>query len=146
MQKDWLKRRFTEARVARLATADAGGRPHVVPVCFVYERGVFYVPLDRKPKRIAAERLVRVRNIRANRNVALLIDEYGEDWNKLWYVLVRGAAEIIASAGQKRVHGLLKTKYPPYARGLLAENALLIRITPQRIIPWSALGTARRRI
>lgn len=87
--------RLAQARVAHLATADAQGRPHVVPVCFVHDGIRFYTPLDLKPKRVRPANLVRVRNVQANPNVALLIDEYSEDWNLLWYVLIRGEAAVL---------------------------------------------------
>jgi PPOX class probable F420-dependent enzyme len=139
MPKDLVKTRLKQARVARLATADAEGRPHVVPVCFVYERGTFYIALDLKPKNTAPEGLARVRNIRANPQVALVIDQYSDDWEKLWYILVRGRAEILADGREGEVCGLLKEKYPPYANGLLPEDAPLIRIKPSRIISWGRL-------
>jgi len=86
--------RFVEGqRVAHLATADAGGRPHVVPVCFVYMDGGFYTPIDEKPKR--SKRLKRLRNIEENPQAALLFDEYDEEWSRLGYVLVRGTASMV---------------------------------------------------
>ncbi len=137
MIEDPVQVRLREARVARLATADAKGCPHVVPVCYVYDGGVFYTPLDRKPKREAPERLVRVRNILENPQVALIVDEYSEEWGKLWYILVRGTAELLQE-GREREEAcrLLKVKYPQYAAGVLPETAPVIRITPDRIIAW----------
>ncbi len=129
--------KIRDARVARLATADASGRPHLIPVCFVYNGRSFYTPLDRKPKRTPPERLARVRNILSNPNVALLIDEYREEWERLWYVLVRGRAALVAPGPEHaQALRLLKKKYPQYQTGLLAENAVLIRITPAKIVSW----------
>src|SRR5690242_4282105 len=82
-------------RVARLATADAAGRPSVVPICYVFDGAVFYSPIDQKPKRVGPMRLQRIRNIRDNPNVALVIDDYSENWAELSYVVVHGLAEII---------------------------------------------------
>lgn len=76
-----IQAKLRSARVARLATLDAGNRPHLVPVCFVYDSGIFYSAVDRKPKQVTANKLVRVRNIRKTSKVALLIDRYDEDWN-----------------------------------------------------------------
>lgn len=132
-----LKEKLQQARVARLATVDESGRPHLVPVCFVYDGRCFYTPLDLKPKRMPPERLARVRNICANPNVALLIDEYREDWGSLWYVLVRGTAALLGPGPEHaEAQRLLKEKYPPYAGGLLPENLPLIRITPAKIVSW----------
>ena len=74
------RRRVEQARVARLATVDARGRPHVVPICFVL-RATFLLVADRKPALAAAEALD---NIRANPNVTA-VDHYEEDWSRLWW-------------------------------------------------------------
>ncbi len=134
-----IRTRLKEARVARFATLDAADRPHVVPVCFLYDGSVFYTAVDKKPKRLAPERLARVRHIRAMPQVALLIDEYYEEWRRLWFVLVRGTAELIpksATRERARVIRQLRKKYRQYAAGMLPDDAPIIRITPQRIAFW----------
>ena len=130
--------RLKESRVARLATRDAQGRPHVVPVCYAYDGKVFYTPLDRKPKKKTGGELARVRNIRANPEVMLLVDHYEEDWAELWYILVRGRGEILSGGeARKKAVGLLRKKYPQYAsRELLPEDATVIRITPEKVVAW----------
>ena len=80
------------ARIARLATVNREQRPHVIPICFVWDGSVFYSAIDRKPKRVAPTRLVRLKNIEEIPHVALLVDQYDENWTRLWYVLVRGEA------------------------------------------------------
>src|SRR5689334_18667766 len=90
-----VERILKRARVARLATVDARRRPHIVPVCFAYDGKLFYTAIDQKPKRLPRERLARLQNIRALPCVALLVDEYDEDWSQLWFVLVRGTAKLI---------------------------------------------------
>src|SRR3990172_7594427 len=82
-------------RVAHLATADANGRPHVVPVCFAYLEGRFCIAIDEKPKR--TRRLKRLRNIAENPSVALVFDRYDDDWSRLGWVMVQGTASVIAS-------------------------------------------------
>src|SRR5437588_9243879 len=84
-------------RVARLATADADGNPHVIPVCYAFDGTHFYTPLDEKPKRVAGSKLRRVRNIEVRPQVALVIDQYDDDWSRLGYVLVHGRAELLVS-------------------------------------------------
>jgi PPOX class probable F420-dependent enzyme len=131
--------KLQEARVARLATLDAEGGPHIVPVCFVYHDKVFYTAIDLKPKRVAPEALARLKNIEAAPQVALLVDKYDDDWSQLWYVLARGKAKLVPnSATRERAEVIqrLREKYPQYAAGMLADHALLIRITPQRIAFW----------
>ncbi len=86
-----------DARVARLATIDfEEAKPHIVPVVFVFDGNSYYIPIDKKPKRDNdPERLRRVRNIQENPNVALLIDEYDEDWSKLFFVMIQGKGSVI---------------------------------------------------
>jgi PPOX class probable F420-dependent enzyme len=125
--------------VARFATLDRQGRPHLVPICFVYDGKLFYTAVDQKPKRVPAERLVRLQNIRAVPRVALLIDHYDEDWTRLWYVLIRGQAKLLPQSAQpERARALrrLRAKYPQYTRDMLAADAPIIRIAPQRVTVW----------
>src|SRR5580698_3190953 len=109
---------------------------------FAYDGKAFYTAIDRKPKRVSPERLVRLQNIRAVSRVAVLIDEYDEDWTRLWYVLIRGKAVLIPnSAQQERASAIrkLRAKYPQYTRGMLAEDAPVIRITPERTTVWGKI-------
>lgn len=133
--------KLRNARVARLATLDVP-YPHIVPVCFVYDGRVFYSAIDRKPKRVAREKLARLRHIQVAPQVALLIDQYDEDWGQLWYILARGKAELIAeSARDEHTNAIrrLREKYPQYAAGMLADDAPVIRITPDRITSWGKI-------
>jgi len=85
------------------------------------------------------EKLARVRHIKVRPRVALLIDEYYEEWTRLWYVLVRGTAKLIPKSAIKernKVIRQLRKKYPQYAAGMLSDDAPIIRITPQRIAFW----------
>jgi PPOX class probable F420-dependent enzyme len=130
-----------ERRVAHLATADPLSRPSVIPICYAFDGEHIYSPLDEKPKSVAPERLRRVRNIELNSQVALIIDDYSEDWSKLWYVLIRGRAEVIERGSDGDEHAravsLLRDKYPQY-RAMEIENRAMIKITPLRIKLWKA--------
>jgi PPOX class probable F420-dependent enzyme len=123
--------------------------PHAVPVCFVFHRGFFYSPIDRKPKRVTPEKLARLRNIARKPQVALLIDHYEEDWTKLWLVLLRGKAGRMAESGRERLAVLraLRKKYPQYAAGMLADDAVILRVTPQHVFAWGSLPrTSHKRL
>jgi PPOX class probable F420-dependent enzyme len=125
--------------VARLATADAKGIPHVVPICYAFDGRCIYSPLDLKPKRVAPQRLKRVRNIVANPSVALVIDDYSEDWSALGYVLIQGRAEILEDGNERRrAESLLREKYPQY-RELLEEGCTVVKVTPKRVTGWGRL-------
>lgn len=124
--------------VGRLATADAQGRPHVVPVCFVYENGAFYSAIDEKPKRTT--RLKRLRNIAENPHVALIIDVYRDDWSQLVWVMVQGKA-IVHERGQDypEILAALRQKYPAYGTMAL-ETRALIEIVPGYVSHWGSLA------
>jgi len=127
------------ARIAHLATADRAGRPHVIPICFVFDEKYFFSPLDEKPKRVAAQKLKRVKNIEANPNVALVIDRYDENWQKLAYVLVTGAARIIFRGRRHSAAvSLLRKKYRQY-RQMAIDKRPMIVVTPKTITGWGAL-------
>jgi PPOX class probable F420-dependent enzyme len=111
-------------------------------VCFAYDGKVFYTAIDQKPKRVTPERLTRLRNILAVPQVALLIDQYDEDWAQLWYILIRGKAKLLPMRGHKeRAWALLKlkAKYPQYAGRMLPNHAPIIRITPARTTFWGKI-------
>jgi PPOX class probable F420-dependent enzyme len=98
-------------RVARLATADANGRPHVVPICFALDGDTLYTAVDEKPK--STRKLRRLANIEANPRVEVVIDHWDEDWSRLWWVRVSGRARIVDH--DARALELLQAKYPQYA-------------------------------
>jgi coenzyme F420-0:L-glutamate ligase/coenzyme F420-1:gamma-L-glutamate ligase len=127
-------------RVARLATADGAGEPHVVPVCFAYSPGGIYVALDEKPKGVPPARLKRVRNILQNPGVAFVADRYAEDWSLLAFVMLRGRAGLLEPGSREHVDAvrLLRGKYHQYERMGLEENPV-IAIRPERVASWGAL-------
>ena len=141
---------FTEAesaflarmRVARLATADAAGQPHVIPIVFAVDDRVLYTPLDEKPKRVAPSRLKRVRNLTANPQVAVVVDEYDEDWTRLAWVLITGRSEIVESgAAHAAAVRLLHQKYPQY-EAMPLDTCPIIVITPIKVTSWGRLNIA----
>src|SRR5207244_611648 len=91
------------AKVARLATIGAGGKPHVVPITFAVDGDTIYFAVDAKPKRTTD--LKRLRNIAANSSVSVLVDHYEDDWTKLWWVRVDGTARLLADSAGVRPGG-----------------------------------------
>jgi PPOX class probable F420-dependent enzyme len=135
-----IRAKLRTARVARLATLDAERRPHMVPICFAFDGSVFYSAIDHKPKRVTPSRLLRMKNIQETPQVALLVDQYDEDWTSLWYVLVRGEAELVAAhAEQKQAIRRLRAKYAQYDAEMLTDDAPVLRITPVRITAWGKI-------
>jgi PPOX class probable F420-dependent enzyme len=124
-------------RVGHLATADAAGHPHVVPVCFAVVGGLIYTPLDRKPKRVAVEKLRRVRDLAANPAVCLTVDDYSDDWQHLRWLQIRGEGQVIGPNDEHgRAVAALRERYAQY-RSMPLEDLPVIRITPLQMIEWA---------
>jgi PPOX class probable F420-dependent enzyme len=130
-------------RVGHLATADAAGQPHVVPVCYAVGEDGLYIALDAKPKRVGWQGLKRVRNIMDHPQVALVIDCYTEDWQHLAYVLIRGTATLLppATAEQHHAVALLRTRYAQY-QTMPIDVQPVIAIRPQAVVAWGYLRDA----
>ncbi|HUK28064.1 MAG TPA: TIGR03668 family PPOX class F420-dependent oxidoreductase [Candidatus Acidoferrales bacterium] len=125
---------LTQARVAHLATASKDCKPSVVPICFVYSRSLIYSAIDEKPKTTA--NLRRLRNIAENPCVSFITDEYRENWQRLWYVILPGTATILLTGREHRMAiQSLRKKYPQY-RTMRLEERPIIRIKPTRTIAW----------
>ena len=124
-------------RIARFATTDSSGVPHIIPVCYVFDGAVLYSALDLKPKRVSVFKLKRVQNILNNSDVALIVDDYSEDWDELAYVLVQGKAELIndGRSEQATAEALLRDKYAQYLDSL-TEGCPIIKIVPTHFVKW----------
>ena len=132
-----MRERVREARVGRLATIGADGRPHLVPICFALEGDVLYSAVDEKPKR--SKRLQRLENIRNRPDVAVLVDHYDEDWERLWWVRLDGTASVLED-GAEREHALalLRSKYEQYR--LEPPTGAVIAVRVERWRGWSSAG------
>jgi PPOX class probable F420-dependent enzyme len=126
------------SRVARMATVDADGCPHIVPICYAYDGSRLYSAVDKKPKRVEANLLRRLVNIRANPRICVIIDEYDEDWSRLRFIVIHGIAAIEpAGTEHRRAVHLLRKKYPQYQAMNLAEGVNpVIAITPTKVVSW----------
>lgn len=129
-----MRRRLQEARVARLATVDAEGRPHLVPIAFAHEDENLYFAVDDKPKR--RRDLKRLRNIAGNPRVSVLVDHYEDDWARLWWVRLDGVANVLDhDAEAQRAIDLLVRKYAQYARTRPQGPVVVIKI--EHMTGWS---------
>jgi PPOX class probable F420-dependent enzyme len=102
------------ARVARLATVNPGLGVDVIPITFALLEGDRLVSIvDQKPK--STTRLRRLANIAAHPEVTVLVDHYEDDWERLWWVRLRGTASVIADgdAFAEAVEALAD-RYPQY--------------------------------
>jgi PPOX class probable F420-dependent enzyme len=136
----WERSFIDRQRVARLATVDPQGQPHLVPIVYAFDGERLFTPIDAKPKRVGPERLQRVRNIQANPRVAILIDEYSDDWAKLAWVQLHGLARLVESGSEQAAGAaLLEARYPQYQTMPLAGRPLIV-ITINHITSWCAAG------
>ena len=149
--KTWERAFLDHQRVARLATADADGAPHLVPVCFALDGESIYITIDQKPKSGDPHRLKRLVNIAQNPAVALTVDHYEEDWSRLAWVMVRGRAEVLTPdpepgpdpdrAGEHAgAQATLRNRYPQY-RQMQLEDLPVIAIRIERVTSWGHLPT-----
>jgi PPOX class probable F420-dependent enzyme len=130
-----MRDRFGSARIARLATVDADGQPHLVPLCFALAEDRIVSVVDAKPKR--SVNLRRLANIRAQPRVSVLVDEYDEDWTRLWWVRADGAARVVeAGAERDDAVAALTAKYPQYERQ--PPGGPVVEVTVDRWRGWSA--------
>lgn len=90
--RSWAKDQFEQARVARLATVSGVGAPHIVPVVFAVVGDRIITAVDHKPKSTTSLR--RLDNIAMNPFVSVLVDEYDDDWNQLWWARADGWAAV----------------------------------------------------
>lgn len=123
-----MRQRLAEARVGRLATVTAGGRPHMVPCCFVLDGDTVHSAVDAKPKSTLALR--RLANLRANAAVSLLVDHYTEDWSSLWWVRVDGQGRVLDSGPERDgAIDLLVAKYEQYRDQRPQGSVITVAIT-----------------
>jgi PPOX class probable F420-dependent enzyme len=152
MREEEARRRFAAARVARLATAGADGRPHVVPMVFALADArvageadvgqtrsgdTVYSAVDAKPKRSTSLR--RLANIAANPRVAVLADHYeDDDWHALWWVRADGTGRVLDAEEPEGRDAIarLAARYPQYREQSPRGPVVAIDIT--RWSGWSA--------
>jgi PPOX class probable F420-dependent enzyme len=132
---DEARARFSQARVARLATVDSKNNPHLVPICFAVDGDTVYSAVDAKPK--TTPDLKRLRNIAAHPDVTLLVDHYEDDWTMVWWVRVDGNATV-ADDGPERDRGVeaLAGKYEQY-RDAPANLGRMVVIRPTKWTSWA---------
>jgi len=129
--------RFAAASVARLATVDATGAPHLVPITFAMDGNRIVSAVDAKPKR--GGRLRRLENITGNPRVSLLVDHYHDDWRRLWWVRADGTARIVDDGPELvRALELLRGRHVQYRHVELIGPAIVVDV--ERWIGWAAAG------
>ncbi|HYI67328.1 MAG TPA: TIGR03668 family PPOX class F420-dependent oxidoreductase [Candidatus Limnocylindrales bacterium] len=137
MTPEEARERFAAEPVARLATVDARGLPHIVPITFAVDGNMVVSAVDGKPKR--GSPLRRLENIAATSRVSLLVDHYHEDWRRLWWVRADGAARIVADGPElASVLEQLRDRYAQYRQVALIGPAIVVEVDAW--IGWAAAG------
>ena len=122
---------LTRERVCRVATVGEGGMPHVVPVCPVLAEGKVYFASGSDSR--------KVRNLKANPRLAVLVDLYSEDWSFLKGVMVQGTAKLLQRGPQfRKIRTLLYRKFPQYPDEAALEESddTIVELTPTRLSLW----------
>lgn len=128
--------------IARLALLDDAGEPRQLPIVFAPKDGALWSPVDGKPKRSAD--LARLRLLAQRPRVSLLLDEYADDWSRLWWLELHGRAEVVRAESEADARvaapaAALRAKYPQYAATPLFLGApTLIRIAIESARGWAA--------
>jgi PPOX class probable F420-dependent enzyme len=124
------------SRVARLGLLDDGGGPRVLPVTYAMHAGALVTAVDHKPKQVPADRLARVRWLRANPRAAITVDHYDEDWSQLAWVQALGRVTIVDPADAPEAVAALTSRYPQYRD--VAPVGPVISLLPDRVLWWRA--------
>jgi PPOX class probable F420-dependent enzyme len=126
--------RFAAARVARLATVDDRGHPHLVPIVFALASETIYSVVDAKPKRTT--QLRRLQNVTSNPWASVLVDHYDDaDWSALWWSRADGTGRVLDLAdAEARVAVRLLAERHPQQRA----TGPVLAIDVERWSGWSA--------
>ena len=111
--------RLRQAEYAYFTTIRPDGRPHTVPVCFLWEDGTILI--------LSLAHGVKINNLRQNSQVNLAIDHFGDP--DYFAVVVEGTAELLPDAG-------MDLSYPPYAQKYipLSQRAFGTDIPPESYV------------
>jgi pyridoxamine 5'-phosphate oxidase family protein len=112
-------------RLGRLATVNAAGEPHVVPMGFRYNPELDTIDIGG----LNLGNTKKVRDIASNPNVAFVVDDVLPPWQARG-IEIRGKAQFLPEGGQS-----INPNFRPE----------MIRITPTRIISWGIDTDARNR-
>jgi len=117
--------------LARFATLDRRGFPHVTPVWFVFEGGCFFVTTTRTAS--------KYRHVMRDSRVGLVVDDGVMPYRA---VVVRGRADVV-DGGVGEVTRRIAARYWPgwgveaLTQQLMDEPRVLLKVTPQRVVAWT---------
>jgi hypothetical protein len=130
------RRMFGGLPVVNVATVEADGAPHVVPLWFVWPEDAIYVSTRREGRTWA--------NVAADPRVALTVD-LGRAWVEIAGIEIRGRADRLPAehADMRRAISAWHEKYRPLLAGegfsRFADEVRglgFLRVAPERILAW----------
>ncbi len=122
--------------MARLGIADDDGHPRVLPVTYAVLGSAIVTAVDHKPKRVPADRLARIRWLRARPRTALTVDRYDEDWSQLEWVQALGPMTILEAADAPEAIAALAERYGAYRNQ--PPGGPVLSLAPDRVLWWRA--------
>jgi PPOX class probable F420-dependent enzyme len=129
---EWARSLLDSARVGRLGMIDDEDRPRVLPVTFARVGDVLVSAVDHKRKDVPAERLARLRWLRARPHAALTVDHYDDDWSRLAWVQALGTVTILDHSAPATA--ALTARYAQYREHPPAGP--VIELAPERFVWW----------
>jgi uncharacterized pyridoxamine 5'-phosphate oxidase family protein len=121
-----------EQKILHLATIDARGNPHLVPVWYKYIGKKFYVGTNT--------RTAKAKNIQKNNKVSFCVD--AGVWHPIHGIMGIGRARLITqTTNVKKIAGKILLRYfknldEKSAKELLDDTDCVIEITPKKITSW----------
>jgi len=106
--------------VCRLSTISSNGWPHVVPVSYAYLRRKFYIPTDRRTK--------KVRNLAKNSNATIVVDDERLEHG----VMIECSSKILEGSKAQPLRDYMRK----VKRWQNDETTAVIELTPSRKASW----------
>ncbi len=128
--------RLRDARHGVLGTVHPDRGVDLVPVVYaVAEDRTIFIPVDTV-KAKASTRLQRVENIRLDPRCALLVDDYDDAWDRLWWVRITGEGREAKLDDLQHFSSLLSDRYQQYADPVVIAGGIVV--TPIEVAGWAA--------
>ena len=136
LSEDESWERVTASRHGVFGTVHPERGVDLVPVVYaVGDDRMIFIPVDTM-KAKASTRLQRLENLRHDPRCTLLVDFYGDDWSRLWWVRLNGRGREANVDETQRFTTLLADRYSQYAGGDGIVGGVVL--TPAAVTGWKA--------
>ena len=131
-KQDHVAARLGREEIVWLGTVRPDGRPHLVPVWFLWDGAAVYIYSQPEAQ--------KVRNLAANPAVTLALQATPDGSD---VAILEGVAETVDGAAAPDVRAAYVAKYGAAIVGMdstpdqmLGAYSTLLRVTPQRLLAW----------